>query len=91
MVIGKWVTQKEVKLMIMDEPTQGIDVGVKYELYVLMRKLVEEKKIGIIFISSEMPELLGICDRIYSFKGGTITKEFCREEFNREKILSYAL
>ncbi len=89
-VIGRWVGQKYIRLMIMDEPTQGIDVGTKYEIYVLIRELAKQG-IGVIFISSELPELLGVCDRLYVFKSGMIAGELQREEFDEEKVLHYAL
>jgi len=91
-IIGRWILQENLKLLLLDEPTQGIDVGTKYELYVLMRKFVENNKCGIIFSSSEMPEIVGICDRIYVFRNRTISKEIKnRNDFNLDSILSYAL
>lgn len=89
-VIGRWISQKNMKLIIMDEPTQGIDVGTKYEIYALIRNLAKQG-IGIIFISSELPELLGVCDRLYVFKEGTIAGELSRGDFDEEKVLHYAL
>jgi ribose transport system ATP-binding protein len=87
-VIAKWLCQN-VKLLIIDEPTRGIDIGAKLEVYELMQELVE-KGVGIIMISSELPEILGVCDRILVMSGGRITKELLREEATQEKILSYA-
>ena len=75
---------------ILDEPTQGIDVGAKYEIYKIIREFAKNGK-GVIFISSELPELVGICDRIYIFKGGKISGEVDRENFDEEKILSHAI
>ena len=75
----------------MDEPTQGIDVGTKYELYILFRRLVEEEGFSIIFISSELPEVMGISDRILVFKEGKVSGALSRNEFNQEKIVSMAL
>lgn len=89
-VIARWIAQEHIKLLIMDEPTQGIDVGTKYEIYVLLRHLAEEG-IGIIFISSELPELLGVCDRLYIFRGGTIVGELNRPQFSEKQVLRYAL
>ena len=67
-ILGRWLlTQPEV--LLLDEPTRGIDVGAKYEIYQLMNKLASEGK-GIIVVSSEMPELLGICDRILVMSNG---------------------
>jgi ribose transport system ATP-binding protein len=90
-LIGRWLTRPGCRLFIMDEPTQGVDVGTKYELYVLLRKLVEEEGLSVIFISSELPELIGVCDRMYVFKEGKITGELERKNFDQETILSYAL
>jgi len=90
-VIGRWISHEEVNVLIMDEPTQGIDVGAKYEVYTIIRHHAEERKAGVLFISSELPELIGVCDRIYVFKDGTIAGELSREEFDGEKILHLAL
>lgn len=90
-IIGRWLSMKGLNLLIMDEPTQGIDVGAKREIYNLMRELVEKEGIGILCISSELPELIGICDRIYVFRDGTISAEFERGEFDQEEILACAL
>jgi len=89
-VIGKWLLNKKNKILIMDEPTQGIDVGAKYEIYCLIRQLAESGA-SIIFISSEMPELIGVCDRICVFKQGKINKFIDRVDFDREKILQHAI
>ncbi len=89
-VIGRWIAQEHMKLIIMDEPTQGIDVGTKHEIYVLVRNLAK-RGVGVIFISSELPELLGVCDRLYIFRGGTVSGELNRAEFDEEKVLHYAL
>ena len=89
-VLGKWLLVENMNLVIMDEPTQGIDVGTKYEIYVLIRELAKDGK-AVIFISSEMPELLGVCDRIDIFKDGMITKSIARKDFNKEEILSSAI
>lgn len=89
-VIGKWLLNEKNKIIIMDEPTQGIDVGAKYEIYCLIRQLAESGA-SIIFISSEMPELIGVCDRICVFKQGKINKFIDRVDFDREKILQHAI
>jgi ABC-type sugar transport system ATPase subunit len=90
-VIGRWISHEEVKVLIMDEPTQGIDVGAKYEVYSIIRHHAEKRKAGVLFISSELSELIGVCDRIYVFKEGTIAGELTRDEFDAEKILHFAL
>ena len=72
--------------MILDEPTRGIDVGAKYEIYGIINKLAEEGK-AVIVISSEMPELLGISDRIYVLNEGRIVGEMPAKEASQEKIM----
>ena len=75
-VLAKWLfTDPEV--LILDEPTRGIDVGAKYEIYAIINELAEQGR-GVIFISSEMPELLGMCDRIYVMNKGTFVGELTR-------------
>ncbi len=84
-VISKLLaTQSEI--FIFDEPTRGVDVGAKYEIYKIMNDLTQEGK-GLIFISSELPEILGISDRIYCMKGGRLVKEFYCEEATPESIM----
>ena len=74
----------------MDEPTHGIDVGVKFDIYVLIRKLAEQGK-GILVVSSELPELTGICDRLYILKDGMIKGNLQRDDFVNETILEQVL
>jgi inositol transport system ATP-binding protein len=88
-VLSKWML-REPDILILDEPTRGIDVGAKFEIYKLMMNLVKEGK-SIIMISSELPELIGMCDRIYVMAGGQITGELKRTEFSQEKIMRYAM
>lgn len=88
--IAKWLFVKP-KLLILDEPTRGIDVGAKYEIYTLMNKLVEEDGMSIIMISSELPEILGMSDRIYVVSGGRISGELSKEEATQEKIMTMAV
>ncbi|WHH60502.1 sugar ABC transporter ATP-binding protein [Petroclostridium sp. X23] len=85
-VIAKWLCGP-FKVIIFDEPTKGIDVGAKTEIYKIMSKLAKEGK-GIIFISSDMPEVMGISDRILVFKDNKISADIKREEFSEERILS---
>jgi len=87
-VIAKWLMSKS-KIFIMDEPTRGIDVGAKIEVYTLMNSLVAEGN-GIILISSDLPEVLGMSDRILVVCRGEIVKEFSREEATQEKIMYHA-
>lgn len=89
-VIGRWIFKKNMKLLLMDEPTQGIDVGVKYDIYLLMRSLAKIG-IGILFISSDLPELAGVCDRLYILKDGTIKAEFGREQLDIEKVMEMVI
>ena len=78
---------KKVKLLILDEPTRGIDVGAKYDIYCLINKMVEDGK-SVIMISSEMPELLGMCDRIYVMSEGRLAGELSAEEATQERIMA---
>lgn len=84
-VLSKWIyAQPEV--LILDEPTRGIDVGAKYEIYSIVNQLADEGK-GILFISSELPEILGMCDRIYVMSEGRITGEVNREDATQEVLM----
>lgn len=77
-------------IIIFDEPTRGIDVGAKQEIYQLMRKLVDEEGKSVIMVSSEMPELIGMSDRILVMRHGKIAGEIQRDDFSQELILEYA-
>ncbi|MBU1100373.1 MAG: sugar ABC transporter ATP-binding protein [Bacteroidetes bacterium] len=88
-VISKWLCS-QVKIFFFDEPTRGIDVGAKLEIYELMNKLAYEGS-AIILISSDLLEILGMSDRILVMSEGRITAEFSREEATQEKIMKYAL
>src|SRR5690625_7463561 len=81
-VLGKWIF-RSAEILILDEPTRGIDVGAKYEIYKIINDLADQGK-SILMISSELPELLGMCDRIYTLSDGQITGNFKREEANQE-------
>lgn len=85
-VIAKWMCA-DCEILIFDEPTRGIDVGAKAEIYGIMSELVERGK-AILMISSDLPELIGMCDRIYTIKDGMVTAEFSRTEATQEKILA---
>ncbi|MEW6229954.1 MAG: ATP-binding cassette domain-containing protein, partial [Bacillota bacterium] len=87
-VLAKWLFT-DSKIVIFDEPTRGIDVGAKQEIYRLMNDLAE-RGVGIIMISSELPEILGMSDRILVVHEGTVQAELSREEATQEKIMSYA-
>ena len=87
--IAKWLFAKP-QVLILDEPTRGIDVGAKYEIYSLMNKLVEQG-MAIIMISSELPEVLGMSDRLYVMSEGHITGELSAEEASEEKVMAMAI
>ncbi|GAA3206031.1 multiple monosaccharide ABC transporter ATP-binding protein [Dactylosporangium siamense] len=84
-VLAKWMFT-DPDLLILDEPTRGIDVGAKYEIYGIIQKLAEQGK-GVIVISSELPELIGLCDRIYTVFEGTITGDVARRDANPELLM----
>ncbi len=84
-VLSKWLFA-EPEILILDEPTRGIDVGAKYEIYTIINRLAEEGK-GIILISSELPEILGVCDRIYIMRDGKIVGEMPAEDASQEAIM----
>ena len=87
-VVAKALAQ-EMKVVIMDEPTKGVDVGAKAEIYAIINAL-SEQGVSIIMISSELPEIIGMCDRIYVMSGGRVTGELNRGAFSQETIMNYA-
>jgi putative multiple sugar transport system ATP-binding protein len=84
-VLSKWLFA-DPDVLILDEPTRGIDVGAKYEIYTIIARLASEGK-AIVVISSEMPELLGITDRIYVMNEGRIVGEMPAADASQEKIM----
>ncbi|MFD2262180.1 multiple monosaccharide ABC transporter ATP-binding protein [Lacibacterium aquatile] len=84
-VLSKWLFA-DPEILILDEPTRGIDVGAKYEIYSIINQLANEGR-GVIMISSEMPELLGVCDRIYVMNEGRFVGEFEAKDASQEKIM----
>ena len=88
-VLAKWMIQ-DPKVLLLDEPTRGIDVGAKYEIHKLMITLAKEGK-GILMVSSELPELVGMCDRIYVMAEGKIRGELRRDQFSQEAIMHLAV
>ena len=84
-VLSKWL-MTDPTVLILDEPTRGIDVGAKYEIYCIINELAEAGR-GVVVISSEMPELLGICDRIYVMNDGAFVGEFAGRDATQEKIM----
>ncbi|MCM1049455.1 MAG: sugar ABC transporter ATP-binding protein [Clostridiales bacterium] len=88
-LLGKWLFT-EPDILILDEPTRGIDVGAKYDIYCLINKMVEDGK-AVIMISSEMPELIGMCDRIYVMNEGELCGELAAKDATQEKIMGYII
>ena len=88
-ILGRWLAA-DSELIIFDEPTRGIDVGAKHEIYKLMNDLVEKEGKAILMISSEMEELMGMSDRIIVLAEGDMTGEISKEEFSQETIMAYA-
>ena len=86
--MGKWLATKS-DIVIFDEPTRGIDVGAKYEIYEIINQLADEGK-TIIVVSSEFEELIGIADRIVVMSEGRLAGEVGREEFDKELLLDMA-
>lgn len=87
-ILAKWMVT-DPDILIVDEPTRGIDVGAKYEIYKLITELAKQKK-GIVMVSSELPELIGMCDRIYVMAKGEIMGELKRDQFTQENIMKLA-
>ncbi|MFT4050675.1 MAG: sugar ABC transporter ATP-binding protein [Microbacterium sp.] len=88
-LLARWLIA-DPKVMLLDEPTRGIDVGAKFEIYKIMTDLARQGR-GILMISSELPELIGMCDRIYVMSGGRLTAELTRDQFSQETILTFAM
>jgi putative multiple sugar transport system ATP-binding protein len=86
-VLAKWMFT-EPDVLILDEPTRGVDVGAKYEIYTIVHQLAEQGK-AVLVISSELPELLGLCDRIYTLSAGRITGEVPRADATQEQLMEY--
>ena len=86
--LAKWLLADPI-VLILDEPTRGIDVGAKYEIYNIMNELVDNG-VCIIMISSELPEILGMCDRIIVMHDGRVTGELKGDEATQEKAMYYA-
>ena len=84
-VLSKWLFVNP-EVLILDEPTRGIDVGAKYEIYTIINQLADSNK-AVIVISSEMPEILGICDRIYVMNEGRLVGEMLAKDASQDKIM----
>ena len=87
-VVGKWLARNS-RVVIFDEPTRGIDVGAKVEIYNLMNQL-KKQGIAVMFVSSEMPEVLGIADRVIVMCDGRITGEVIAKETTQNEVLKFA-
>lgn len=87
-LLAKWMLRNP-DILILDEPTRGIDVGAKFEIYKLMSEMAKQNR-AVIMVSSELPELIGMCDRIYVMNQGKITGELQKSEFCQESIMKYA-
>ena len=88
-VLSKWLFADQ-EILFLDEPTRGIDVGAKYEIHTIINQLASEGK-GIILLSSELPEVLGVCDRIYVMSNGKIAAEMSAKEATQEKVMTYIM
>ena len=88
-VVAKWLNT-DAKIFIFDEPTRGIDVGAKYEIYVLINQLVQEGK-SVIMISSELPEVLEMSDRVLVINKGKVAAELTGEAMNAQSVMGYAI
>lgn len=89
-ILGRWLAEQGIRVLIMDEPTRGIDVGAKSEIYDLLYGLAEQG-MTILVVSSELPEVMGICDRALVMCQGRIGAEFTRDRFNEQSLLAAAL
>ncbi len=87
-ILGRWLLT-DPTVLLLDEPTRGIDVGAKYEIYQLIINLAKEGK-TVIMVSSEMPELLGVCDRILVMSGGRLAGEVDAKTTSQEEIMTLA-
>ena len=88
-VLAKWLLN-DPQIIILDEPTRGIDIGAKSEIYKIIVQLAQEGK-TIIMISSELEEIMGLCDRVIVLSHGKISAEFERESFDQEAIIKAAM
>lgn len=86
-VLSKWI-YAQPDILILDEPTRGIDVGAKYEIYSIINSLAAEGK-GVLVISSELPEIIGMCDRIYTMCEGRISGEVERKDATQELLMKF--
>jgi L-arabinose transport system ATP-binding protein len=88
-ILARWLSE-EVKVILLDEPTRGIDVGAKSEIYAIIQRLAAQG-VGVLFVSSELPEVLGLADRILVMRGGALSGEWARDEATESAVLKCAL
>lgn len=89
-LIGRWLLNEHLSVMLLDEPTRGIDIGARSEIYSVIRHLTE-RGIGILLVSSDLPELINLCDEISVFRDGQTVGNFTKEEFEQEEIIKLAV
>ncbi len=89
-IVGRWLAKEGIKVLIVDEPTRGIDVGAKREIYSILNEFAKNG-MAIVIMSSEMPEIIGMCDRIYVMSNGRITGEFSSGEVTQEELLKKSI
>ncbi|WP_417259941.1 L-arabinose ABC transporter ATP-binding protein AraG [Celeribacter sp.] len=89
-ILCRWLSEEGVEVLLIDEPTRGIDVGAKSEIYDILYQLAEEG-MAIVVVSSELPEIMGICDRIHVMRNGQISAEVDRADFTEETLLAAAM
>jgi ABC-type sugar transport system ATPase subunit len=90
LVAGKWLASRP-RVLILDEPTRGVDVGAKAEMHKLIRQLADDGNTATLLISSDLPEVLALCDRILVMRDGRIAGELSRAEATQEKVLALAI
>ena len=90
-IIGRTIENPKAKVLVFDEPTAGIDIGAKHEIYKMIRALAEEENKSVVFISSELDELLAVCDELYVFADGNVINKFKRRDFNKTLVLETAV
>ena len=88
-VLAKWLLVENIQLFIFDEPTRGVDIATKVEIYQMIRDLADSG-VAVLLISSEMPEVLGLSDRLLVVRDGRIVAEFARDEFRPETVFAHA-
>jgi len=89
-ILGRWLSEENIQIILLDEPTRGIDVGAKSEIYSIIYQLAQ-RGVGVVVVSSELPEVLGICDRIIVMRQGKIVAELPREQASQQRLLNLAL